>query len=38
MKVVSVTPIHVTEEELKRRQARYERLAPVGITVELRNL
>ena len=38
MKVVSITPIHVTEEELKRRQARYERLAPVGITVELRNL
>jgi Asp/Glu/hydantoin racemase len=38
MKVVSITPIHVTEEELKRRQARYERLAPAGITVELRNL
>ena len=38
MKVVSITPIHVTEEELKRRQERYERLAPAGITVELRNL
>ena len=38
MKVVSITPIHVTDEELKRRQARYERLAPAGITVELRNL
>jgi Asp/Glu/hydantoin racemase len=38
MKVLSITPIHVTEEELKRRQARYERLAPAGITVELRNL
>lgn len=38
MKVVSITPIHVTEEELKRRQARYERLAPAGVTVELRNL
>lgn len=38
MKVVSITPIHVTEEELKRRQARYKRLAPAGVTVELRNL
>lgn len=38
MKVVSITPIHVTEKELKRRQERYQRLAPEGVTVELRNL
>lgn len=38
MKVVSITPIHVTDAELKRRQERYQRLAPAGITVELRNL
>jgi Asp/Glu/hydantoin racemase len=38
MKVVSITPIHVTEKELTRRQERYQRLAPEGVTVELRNL
>jgi Asp/Glu/hydantoin racemase len=38
MKVVSITPIHVTEKELTRRQERYQRLAPAGVTVELRNL
>ena len=38
MKVVSITPIHVTDKELARRQERYQRLAPEGVTVELRNL
>lgn len=38
MRVVAITPIHVTEDELKRRQERYNRLAPKGVTVELRNL
>lgn len=38
MKVVAITPIHVTDEELLRRQERYQRLAPEGLTVELRNL
>jgi Asp/Glu/hydantoin racemase len=38
MKVVSITPIHVTDKELARRQERYQRLAPAGVTVELRNL
>ncbi len=38
MRVVAITPIHVTDEELARRQERYTRLAPAGMTVELRNL
>lgn len=38
MRVVAVTPIHVTEQELKRRQQRYDRIAPAGLKVELRNL
>ena len=38
MRVVAITPIHVTDEELARRQERYTRLAPAGLTVELRNL
>lgn len=38
MKVVSITPIHVTDKELARRQERYQRLAPAGVTVDLRNL
>lgn len=38
MRIIAITPIHVTDEELKRRQERYSRLAPEGLTVELRNL
>jgi len=38
MKIVSITPIHVTEQELQRRQQRYNRIAPAGVTIELRNL
>jgi Asp/Glu/hydantoin racemase len=38
MRLIAITPIHVTTEELDRRQARYNRLAPQGVTVELRNL
>lgn len=38
MRVIAITPIHVTDEELARRQERYSRLAPEGVTVELRNL
>jgi Asp/Glu/hydantoin racemase len=38
MKIVSITPIHVTEQELERRQQRYNRIAPSGVTIELRNL
>ena len=38
MKIVSITPIHVTAAELERRQQRYNRIAPAGVTVELHNL
>ncbi len=30
MRVVAITPIHVTDEELARRQERYTRLAPAA--------
>jgi len=33
--VWSVTPIHVSPEELARRQARYDALSPAGVRVEL---
>jgi Asp/Glu/hydantoin racemase len=38
MRILAITPIHVTEDELARRQARYDRLAPRGVTVRLENL
>lgn len=38
MKILSVTPIAVSEVELKRRQARYNRLCPAGVSVQLLNL
>jgi hypothetical protein len=38
MRVYSVTPIHVGPEELARRQARYDALAPDGLTVTLTDL
>lgn len=38
MRIKSITPIHVTEAELARRQARYRSLSPDGIEIELVNL
>ena len=38
MKLIAITPIHVTDAELARRQERYQRIAPAGVTIELRNL
>jgi|DewCreStandDraft_3_1066083.scaffolds.fasta_scaffold01692_4 Asp/Glu/hydantoin racemase len=38
MRLRVITPIHVTPEELDRRQERYRRLAPPGITLEVSNL
>ncbi|MEU9021408.1 aspartate/glutamate racemase family protein [Actinomadura sp. NPDC048394] len=38
MRALSVTPIHLPPEEITRRQARYDRLAPPGLTIELRDV
>lgn len=38
MRVAAITPIRVSEEELTRRQARYDRLTPPPLRVQLRNL
>lgn len=38
MRVRAVTPIHVDAAELARRQRRYDRLTPDGVTVELADL
>lgn len=38
MKLFAVTPIHVPEAELARRQQRYDRLAPPGITLSLHDI
>lgn len=38
MRIHASTPLHVGEEELARRQARYDRIAPAGITIELHDL
>ena len=38
MRILAITPIRVTEEELVRRQARYDRLCPPGVEVHLDNL
>ncbi|MFJ8814223.1 hydantoin racemase [Amycolatopsis thermoflava] len=35
MRALAVTPIHLPAEEIRRRQARYDRLAPPGLEVEL---
>lgn len=37
MRILAITPIAVDEEEIARRQARYDRLAPAGMTVQLDN-
>ncbi|RSN70853.1 MULTISPECIES: aspartate/glutamate racemase family protein [Actinomadura] len=38
MRALAVTPIHLPPDEVRRRQARYDRLAPPGLTVELRDV
>lgn len=38
MRILSVTPISVSTEELHRRQDRYNRLCPPGINIRLMNL
>ena len=38
MRIYSVTPIHVDEAELARRQARYDQLCPPGVTVVLEDI
>ncbi|MEV0667770.1 aspartate/glutamate racemase family protein [Actinomadura luteofluorescens] len=38
MRALAVTPIHLPPEEIRRRQARYDRLAPRGLSVELRDV
>ena len=37
MRVIAITPVHVTEEEFNRRQARYDRISPDGLKVVLIN-
>ena len=38
MRILAITPIAVDDDELRRRQARYDRLAPPGLSVHLENL
>ncbi|NDU71088.1 hydantoin racemase [Actinomadura sp. DSM 109109] len=38
MRALAVTPIHLPPAEIRRRQARYDRLAPPGLSVELRDV
>ena len=38
MRIYAVTPIHVGEAELVRRQARYDQLSPSGLFVELADI
>ena len=38
MRIHASTPLYVGDEELARRQARYDRIAPAGVTVELHDL
>lgn len=35
MQLLAITPIHVSDEELSRRQQRYDRLAPANVSVRL---
>jgi Asp/Glu/hydantoin racemase len=37
MRVIAITPVHVTEEEFNRRQTRYDRISPDGLKVVLIN-
>ena len=38
MHLLAITPIHVEGDELARRQQRYDRLAPAGVTVSLEDV
>lgn len=38
MRIFAVTPIHVSAEELARRQARYDALSPDGLSVHLEDI
>lgn len=38
MRIYAVTPIHVDDEELARRQARYDALCPPGVSVHLEDI
>lgn len=38
MRLLAITPIHVSDEELRRRQNRYDRLAPEGVSVRLEDV
>jgi Asp/Glu/hydantoin racemase len=38
VRIHASTPLYVGEEELARRQARYDRIAPAGVTIELHDL
>ena len=38
MRIFAVTPIHVSAEELARRQARYDALCPAGVSVHLQDI
>jgi Asp/Glu/hydantoin racemase len=38
MRLKTITPLHLTERELMRRQARFDRLAPPPLTIALTNL
>lgn len=38
MRILAVTPIAVSDDELARRQQRYNRLAPANISIRLHNL
>ncbi|WP_019930215.1 aspartate/glutamate racemase family protein [Nocardia sp. BMG111209] len=38
MRAFAVTPIHLPPEEIRRRQDRYDRLAPPGLRIELRDV
>lgn len=38
MRILAITPIAVSDEELARRQKRYDRLAPEGVSVHLENV
>jgi Asp/Glu/hydantoin racemase len=38
VRIHASTPLHVGDDELVRRQARYDRIAPEGVTIELHDL
>lgn len=38
LRVRAITPIHVDSDELRRRQERYDRLAPAGVAIHLDDL